>query len=84
MSHDRSLIGRLAAHESWAQTPDRAARTAAARSCSPTSLEWHLDRLPAALDGANDNARMLAACSARSAYYARLAHKSAQARRRAS
>lgn len=79
---NRQLIARLAAHQSWANTPDRNARTAQARRSGPSSLQWHIDRLPAQFANASAAARTVAADSARSAYYARLALKSAQARRR--
>lgn len=80
----RELIARLAAHESWAQTPDRAKRTSAARRNSPASIQWHMDRLHPSMIDASPADRIAAAESARSAFYARLALKSAQARKRAS
>jgi hypothetical protein len=69
---NRSTAGRIGAHESWARTPDRAARTAAARRAGPSSLDWHLARLGPALDGAPERDRIAAATAARAAYYARL------------
>ena len=66
----RTLRARIAAHESWAQTKDRAARTANARNAFE-------DRFLTEADG--DPQR---AASLRKAYFARLALKSAQARRR--
>lgn len=77
-----SVAGRIGAHESWANTVDRSARTAQARRSGPSSLQWHLDRLPAQFADASEKARTIAAESARSAYYSRLALKSAQARKR--
>ena len=68
---ERSLAGSLAAHESWAQTTDRSARTAAARR----ALEQKF------LDAADGDP--VRAESLRKAHYKRLALKSAQARRRA-
>lgn len=76
-----SNVARLAAHESWARTPDRAARTARARRSGPSGLQWHLDRLHPSLLDAPEQARLAAAESARSAYYARLALASAKARK---
>lgn len=66
----RTLRSRIAAHESWARTENRPARTAAARR----ALEQKF------LDEAGGDPKR--AESLRSAYYARLAFKSAQARRR--
>jgi hypothetical protein len=66
----RTAIGRLAAHESWARTRDRTARTAKARQ----ALE---NKFLAQADGDPKRAEHI-----RKAYYARLALKSAQARRR--
>lgn len=80
---ERVTIGRLAAHTSWANTPDRTARTAAARANSPTSIEYHLARLDAErFAGATDEQRRSAAEAARKAYFQRLALKSAKSRRR--
>lgn len=68
----RTLRTRLAAYESWGRTPDRSARTANARNAFE-------DRFLAEADG-----DPLRAQSLRKAYFARLALKSAQARRRRS
>lgn len=65
------LRASIAAHESWAQTPDRSARTAPARR----ALE---QRFLDAADGDPKRAEHL-----RRAYFQRLALKSAQARRKA-
>ncbi len=65
----RTLQARIAAHESWARTENRSARTAAARR----ALE---DKFLAQAGG--DPQR---AASARKAYYLRLAQKSAAARK---
>jgi hypothetical protein len=67
---ERSLRGQIAAHESWANTEDRSARTAKARK----ALE---DKFLAEAAGNPVRAESL-----RKAYYARLALKSARARRR--
>jgi hypothetical protein len=64
-----SIAGRIGAHESWARTADRTARTAPARR----ALE---DKFLAEADG--DPVR---ADHVKKAYFARLALKSAQARR---
>jgi hypothetical protein len=66
----RSQIGRIAAHASWAKTPDRTARTANARKALEDTFLAEADGDP------------LRAESLRKAYYARMAFKSAQARRR--
>ena len=68
---ERSQAGRLGAHTSWANTTDRSARTAPARSAF---YQKFLD----AADG--DTAR---ADHAYKAHFARLALKSAQSRRKA-
>ena len=67
---ERKLRAQIAAHDSWARTEDRSARTANARR----ALE---DKFLAEVDGDE-----LRAASLRKAYFARLALKSAQARRR--
>jgi hypothetical protein len=68
---ERHLVAQIAAHSSWANTEDRSARTASARAALGQKF----------LDEANgDPAR---AQHLRKAYYARLALKSAKARRAA-
>jgi len=69
-SSERRLIASLAAHESWANTPDRAKRTEPARA----ALE---QRFLDAADGDPIRAGHL-----RKAHFKRLALKSAQSRRR--
>jgi hypothetical protein len=76
----RSLVGRIAAHESWAHTADRQGRTAAARAAMEAKFEREVDPnnelLPA------ERARR--AAHLRTAYFSRLALRSAQARARRS
>ncbi|MFZ3270802.1 MAG: hypothetical protein WA622_17245 [Mycobacterium sp.] len=67
---ERSLRGKLAAHTSWANTADWPARTAKARSALDNKF---------LAEAGGDPKR---AESLRKAYFARLALKSAQARRR--
>lgn len=74
---ERSLIAQLAAHESWAKTPDRTARTANARRALEEKFEREVD--PERLLSPTERAKRVE--NARKAYYARLALKSAQARR---
>lgn len=75
---DRVLRARLAAHESWANTSDRSARTANARHAFHDRFEQQVDP-----DGTlSPIERRRRAESARSAYFTRLALKSAQSRRR--
>jgi hypothetical protein len=75
---ERSLRGQLAAHESWARTPDRSARTANARKAMLDKFEQQVDP-----DGTLSPAeRARRAEHARKAHFMRLALKSAQARRR--
>jgi len=76
---ERALIARIAAHESWARTTDRTARTASARQASLDRFDRQVDP-----DGTLDPAiRVQRAAHARSAYFSRLALRSAQSRRRA-
>lgn len=76
----RSQIGRIGAHSLWAKVEDRTARTAAARAGLDRKFECEVDPnnelLPAE--------RAVRVQAARKAYFARLALKSAQARRRRS
>ncbi|UCZ90451.1 hypothetical protein [Gordonia sp. WA4-43] len=74
---ERSLIAQLAAHESWAKTPDRTARTANARRALEEKFEREVD--PERLLSPTERAKRVE--NARKAYYARLALKSARARR---
>lgn len=67
----------IAALESWAQTTDRTARTAAAREGLQAKFEREVDP-----DGVMDPITKAKAVEAhRKAYYLRLAQKSAQARK---
>lgn len=68
---ERSQLGRLAAHESWANTPNRAARTANARAALDQKFFDAADGDP------------VRAAHLRKAHFARLALKSAVARRKA-
>ncbi|GMA19903.1 hypothetical protein GCM10025862_19240 [Arsenicicoccus piscis] len=70
-SSERHLTATLAAHESWAKTDDRSARTAPARRAFD-------ERFLAQADGDPIRAEHL-----RRAHFTRLALKSAQARRKA-
>ena len=75
---ERSLRARTAVHSSWANTGDRAARTAPGRRALDARFEKQVDpegTLPVA-----ERARR--AESARKAYFANLARQSAAARRR--
>jgi hypothetical protein len=67
---ERRLRAQLAAHESWAATESRSTRTANARRAFE-------DKFLAEADGDPQRAESL-----RKAYFARMALKSAQARRR--
>ncbi|MDT2008764.1 hypothetical protein FXW78_39665 [Rhodococcus opacus] len=72
------MRSQIAAHESWARTEDRTARTAAARKAALDRFERIVDP-----DGSlNPQERARRAEHARKAYFTRLALKSAQARRR--
>ncbi|HEY1119933.1 MAG TPA: hypothetical protein VGE43_19615 [Acidimicrobiales bacterium] len=75
---ERALRARLASHTSWARTPDRAARTQAARDASFARFERQVDP-----DGQlAPEERRRRAENARKAHMASMALKSAQARRR--
>lgn len=81
MSTTRRIAGRYGGLKSWANTPDRTARTANARSKAPSSIEWHLARLdPERFANATDAQRLAAAEGGRKAWFAELAMKSARAR----
>lgn len=75
---ERRLAAQIAAHESWAHTSDRSARTAPARAALLARFEAQVDP-----DGAlPPDERARRAEHARKAYFQRLALKSARARRR--
>lgn len=75
---ERRLVGEIGAHTSWERTEDRPARTANARKTFLNRFDKQVDPdgtlLPAERARRSDHARK--------AYFARLALKSAQARRR--
>lgn len=76
---EKSLRGRIAAHESWSRTPDRAARTANARRALLDRFEKQVDP-----DGVLPVAeRQRRADHARKAHFSRLALRSASSRRKA-
>jgi len=80
---ERQQIGRYAGLQSWANTPDRTARTAKARKYSPGDVDYWLARLdPERFADATDAQKLAAADAARRAHFARLALLSAQARAR--
>ncbi len=74
---ERSTLARLAAHESWAATSDRTARTAPARAAMLARFELQVD--PDGILAPAERAKR--AESARRAYFTRLALKSARTRR---
>lgn len=74
-----SAAARLGAHESWARTPDRSARTAPARAGLLARFEREArERLG---PDASDRAVADAAESARKAYYSRLSAAGVKARK---
>lgn len=77
---ERALRAQIAAHESWALTDDRSARTANARRAMLDKFEHQVD--PELKLSPAERAKR--AEHARKAYFKRLALKSAQARRRRS
>ena len=81
-SNDRQLAGRYGGLKSWANTPDRSARTAPGRRAGPGALDYWLNRQdPERFADASDEQRLAAAECARRAHFAALALKSAQVRR---
>jgi len=74
---ERHIAASIAAHESWAHTPDRSARTANARAALMQKFEDQVD--PDGTLPPDERARR--AEHARKAYFQRLALKSAKARR---
>jgi hypothetical protein len=74
---DRSLISRIGALASWKNTADRSARTAPARKAALDRFEREVD--PEGVLSPAERERR--AGYARKEYFARLALKSAQARR---
>jgi hypothetical protein len=73
----RALAATIAAHDSWAKTSDRAARTAPARAAALDRFEREVD--PEGVLPPAERARR--AEHARKAYFLRLSLKSAQSRR---
>ncbi|WP_395729486.1 hypothetical protein [Nakamurella sp.] len=76
---ERSLAASIAAHESWAHTPDRSARTAPARAALDAKFEALAD--PDGVLLPHERARR--AEHLRRAHFQRLALASARSRRRA-
>jgi len=74
---ERSLLAKAAVHTSWSRTTDRSARTAKARAAMDARFEREVD--PEGVLPPEQRARR--AASARSAFYAALAAKSAASRR---
>lgn len=74
---ERTLAAQIAAHESWAHTADRTARTAPARAALMERFEREVD--PDGTLPPDERARR--AESKRKAHFQRLALKSAKARR---
>jgi len=72
----RTLRAKIAAHHSWTNTPDRRARTAAARKAAWDRFDQEVD--PDGVLPPEERARR--ANNARSAYFSRLALRSSQAR----
>lgn len=73
----RSLRARIAAHKSWANTPNRTARTNAARKAANDRFEKMVDPegvLP-------PHVRKQLAASERSAHFSKMALRSAESRR---
>ena len=75
----RSSAARLAAHQSWANTPDRAARTAPATA--GLAAKFGREARERLGPGATEAAVQAAAESARKAHYARLSAAGVAARR---
>jgi hypothetical protein len=81
----RQQTGRLGGLTKWSRTTDRTEGTAAARAAGPGCNEYWLTKLdPERFADATQQQRLDAADAMRRAHFARLAMKSAQARRTAS
>ena len=80
MGMDRSTAARIAAYESWARTPDRAARAAAGRA----GLDAKFEREARERLGPEASARAVAdsADAGRKAHFARMRAAAAEARKR--
>lgn len=78
---ERRLRARLAVHAKWAQT-DPHEGTAAARANGPGSIDYWLRQLPPEAAHLPEAERVRRAGHLKSAYYTRLALRSAQARRK--
>lgn len=76
---ERSLRARLAAHISWAVTPDPASRTAKARAAANGRFEQQAREMH---PGGSDELIARTAKHLRSAHFSRMALKSAMARRK--
>lgn len=77
-SEERKLAARIAAHDRWAHVSDRSVETAPARTAFMATFERQVD--PDGILPPDERARR--AEHARKAHFARLALKSARARRR--
>ena len=83
MPVSKQVSGRFGGLKSWANTPDRTARTARARRAGPANVDYWLERLDAErFAAASDKQRLQAAEAARKAHYAEMAVRSAQSRSR--
>ncbi|MET8297435.1 hypothetical protein ABZW02_25755 [Streptomyces sp. NPDC005180] len=76
---ERSLRARLAAHISWASTPDPTSRTAKARAAAAGKFEQQAREM---YPGGSDEQIARTAKHLRSAHFSRMALKSAMARRK--
>jgi hypothetical protein len=79
----RQQIGRVGGLQSWANTPDRAERMRKPLEHSPASVDYWIAKLdPNKFSTATDEQKLAAADAMRRAHFARLALRSADARRR--
>ncbi|CAM3533062.1 hypothetical protein MYCO108962_24390 [Mycobacterium colombiense] len=76
---NRSLNGRVASLQSWANTKDRRQRLATAHANSPVDIAWHAKKMGFDPDAMTEG-EYLQAEAARKAYFARLNRKSVQVR----
>ena len=80
-----SLASTIGARVKWGNTPDRTEATEPARRASPGQDAYWLTKLDAErFANASDAQKLAAAKSLKKAHFARLALKSAQARKKAS
>ncbi|WP_374159062.1 hypothetical protein ACEWX3_07520 [Mycobacterium sp. G7A2] len=80
-AQQRRAIASIGGLTGWANTTDRTRRMQTPREASPAEVLWHAKRLGFDVDNLTKD-QLAQAESARKLYFARLAYKSAAARRK--